>query len=83
MSPEFDPPKPGAPDDNDLGAPAHQLVQLEVEPSTNFFPIVRRKIYRRTAASQFVNFTWNVPAMVLRELLAMGIDLIKEVGNKA
>lgn len=81
MSPESDPPSPGSPDENDLGTPARELVQFEAEPSTSFVPIVRRKIYRRTAASQFVSFTWNVPVMVLRELLTFGIELIKGIGK--
>lgn len=81
MSPESDPPRPEIPGENDLGTPARELGQLEAEPSTSFVPTVRCKIYRRTAASQFVNFTWNVPAMVLRELLAFGIELLKGVGK--
>jgi hypothetical protein len=77
MSPNPETPKLPESDEGDLGRPAHELVELEQEPSANFVPILRRKIYRRTAASQFVNFTWNVPAIVLREMLAMAVELFK------
>jgi len=64
-------------DDHESGMPVRELETLEDEPSVNFVPLVRRRIYRRTAASQFVNFTWKVPAMLLRELLGMAADLLK------
>ena len=65
------------PDENDLGMPARELANLEEESARDFVPFVRRKIYRRTAASQFVNFTWNVSGLVLRELLTIAVELIK------
>jgi hypothetical protein len=78
------PNSPGrSPDDGDLGRPALELVRLEQEPSADFVPIVRRKIYRRTAASQFVSFTWNVPGVVLRELLTMAVELFKGTKTRA
>jgi hypothetical protein len=77
MSPDSEIPRPPESDEGDLGTPARELGNLEQEPSANFVPILRKKIYRRTAASQFVNFTWNVPAVVLREMLAMAVELFK------
>lgn len=77
MSPNSDAPDGRQPEEIDLGVPARELGQLEQEPTTDFVPIVRRKIYRRTAASQFVNFAWNVPGVVLRELLMMTVELFK------
>ena len=78
-------PDSGAPqnDEFELGPPARELAELGEEPSANFVPVLRRKIYRRTAASQFVNFTWNVPAVVFRELWGMAIELFKSSGPRA
>lgn len=83
MSPDSNQPGSSQHDDNDLGTPARELVLLEQETTGNFVPVVRRKIYRRTAASQFVNFTWNVPGLVLRELLNMAVQLIKGTKTNA
>jgi hypothetical protein len=70
-------------EDTNLGSPARELAQLEQEPSSDFVPIVRRKIYRRTAASQLVNFTWEVPVIVLREMLQIAVGLLKGTKTRA
>ena len=83
MSPDSEKPQPPQNDEFDLGRPARELAELGEEPSVSFVPMLRRKIYRRTAASQFVNFTWNMPAVVLRELWGMAIELLKSNSPRA
>ena len=77
MSPDSNDPNLSPLGESDLGLPAVELGELEQEPTIDLVPIVRRKIYRRTAASQFVNFSWGVPAMLIREFLILAADLFK------
>lgn len=48
--------------------PLRILTEQEMETSADFVAKVQRKIHRRSAASQYVSFTWNVPKVVLIEL---------------
>jgi hypothetical protein len=48
--------------------PIRVLADQEYEPSADFVAKVRRKIYRRTAASQLASYSWHLPKVILVEL---------------
>jgi len=49
--------------------PIEFLSDQEVEPSTDLIGRVRRSIQRRSAASQVATFTWQLPRLVLLEMV--------------
>jgi len=57
--------------DDDTGEPIRELLDLERETSSGFLTRVRRKIYRRTAVSQVATFSWELPKVVLVEMIGM------------
>jgi len=54
--------------EDQLGEPIEDLRELEQETSPQFLNVVRNKIHRRTAASQMISFSWELPKTVLMEL---------------
>lgn len=54
-------------EDVDPGVPIDTLASFEYEASTNFLGRIRRAIQRRTAASQVVSFSWDIPFLILIE----------------
>jgi hypothetical protein len=80
MSPETDNPRSFPPDDGE-GSPIGQLSALEQDTSSNFVMSVRKRIYRRTAASQFAAFSWNAPIMILMEFWGILADLFMGLGG--
>ena len=48
--------------------PLRVLVNQEQDPSPDFIGKVRRRIYRRTTASQFASYSWHLPKVVLMEM---------------
>ncbi len=60
-------------EDNPLeeGTPSAPLAELGQDVSPQFLEAVRKKIYRRTAANQVAAFSWNLPKVILREMLMM------------
>ena len=63
-------PKPSD-DGLDMGEPIDGLSELQQNTSPSFIAIIRRKIHRRTIASQLISFSWQVPKMVSVELRVM------------
>lgn len=65
---------------------AERLVELlreqEWETSPDFVAKVHRKIERRTAASHYVSFSWNMPKVVLVELAGLLKHLVTNVDGK-
>jgi hypothetical protein len=51
--------------------PIDLLVNLEQEVSPQFLAGVRKKIYRRMAANQMIGFSWNLPKVVLMEMMSL------------
>jgi hypothetical protein len=76
MSPDSDTSNPLDADDQDLGEPITDLLNLEQDTSPGFLNVVRRKIYRRAATSQFASFSWNVPKMIFVEFWNMLVQLL-------
>lgn len=76
MSPDSDKANSLPIDDQELGEPIAALLNLEQETSSTFLNLVRRKIYRRTTASQVAAFSWNVPRMILGEFWNMLVQLL-------
>jgi hypothetical protein len=68
--------------DVDPGEPVTVLADLEQEPSTAFLNVVRRKIHRRSAASQFVSFSWNVPKVILLEFWNILVEILSSRGTQ-
>jgi hypothetical protein len=53
------------------GEPITPLAELEQDVSPEFLSAVRKKIFRRTAANQMVAFSWNLPKVILLELIML------------
>ena len=51
--------------------PIDRLAELEQEVSPDFLRAVRKKIYRRTATGQVLAFSWNLPKVILLEMLTL------------
>jgi hypothetical protein len=58
--------------DNSAGSePIAALSNLEQEVSPSFLASIRKKIYRRTAANQLAAFSWNLPKVILMEMIML------------
>jgi len=68
------------PDDDDPIAP---LAELGQDVSPQFLQAVRNKIYRRTAANQMVAFSWNLPKVILMEMLLLIAHFVTGAKPKA
>ncbi len=62
--------------DTDTGEPVHALSTLSVSPEPGFLDLVRRRIYRKSLASQVVELTWHTPFLVLMEWILMAMDFV-------
>lgn len=62
-------------DDVDPGEPIAVLAGYEQGASGGFLTRIRRRIQRRTTASQLALFWWEVPSLVLVEFLRIVMEL--------
>jgi hypothetical protein len=62
--------------------PIVALAELEQDISPTFLAVVRKKIYRRTAASQVASFSWNIPRMIFFELANIFTRLLMLAGKR-
>jgi hypothetical protein len=69
-------PQPENEQDVDAGPPIVELAGLEHEPSATFLSIIRRRIHRRSTASQLASFSWNMPGMIFLEFWNALIQLL-------
>lgn len=76
MSSDSDKPNPRPSDDQGLGEPIADLLNLEQGTSPAFLSSVRKKIYRRVTASQFASFSWELPKIILLEFWTMLVELL-------
>lgn len=76
MSPDSDKPNPPPTDDQNLGEPIADLLNLEQDASSTFLSGVRRKIYRRSTTAQFVTFYFDLPKIILVEFWNMIVQLL-------
>lgn len=67
---------PESQNEEDAGEPLGALRQLEQEPSPNFLIGLRGKIHRRSLASQFASFAWEIPVRLLTEIWGLLLDLV-------
>lgn len=79
MSPNSDKPnsQPGDNDDQQEDVPIAGLVDLEQDISPAFLTAVRKKINRRSTASLFAAFSWQLPKMVLGEFWNALVQLLQ------
>jgi hypothetical protein len=56
--------------------PIRGLADLEHEVSPQFVSMVRQKIQRRATVSQFANFSWSLPRMILMEFLSLVVHVL-------
>lgn len=61
----------GQGDDLEPGRLVEVLRDQEVEPSTDFAGKVKRSIHRKAAAGQYASFAWQMPKVVLLEMLSL------------
>lgn len=67
----------GAPEDErEAGEPIGTLWKLEQDTALSFFNKIRRRIYRRTTASQLISVSWHLPGLVFAELIGMLIHIV-------
>lgn len=66
----------------DPGQPIAALTGFQYDPSPTFLSRMRRAIQRRTAASQVISFSWNVPALVLKEFLELLVGLFLQPADE-
>ncbi len=69
-------------DDQQLGEPIRALSELEQDTSPSFFNIVRKKIHRRIAVSQFLSFSWQAPKVVFVELGNMFVQILNALSTR-
>ena len=69
------------PGDQETGQPIRVLIDQEQEPSPHFIEQVRRKIYRRSAASQLASYSWHLPKIILMEMVRVFSHLLKAFGT--
>jgi hypothetical protein len=62
--------------------PIRGLADLETEVSPSFVNMVRRKIQRRTTASQYAHFSWSLPGIILMEFLHVLVHLFAVAGGR-
>ena len=70
------PRRPLPDDDPQAGEPITELNELELDTSPLFVRGVRRKIHRRTTASQLISFSWQAPGMAFAALGHMLIHIV-------
>jgi hypothetical protein len=67
--------------DLDPGPPIRALREQEHETSSDFIGRVRRRIYRRTAATQLASYSWDLPKVILFEMAEVFTHLLKTFGS--
>ncbi len=72
---------PNSSDDLDLGPPLLLLREQERETSARFVGLVRRRIHRRTAATQVATFSWHLPKTALAEMARLLSHFVQTFGS--
>jgi hypothetical protein len=62
--------------------PIRALADLESDVSESFRAKVWRKIQRRTTVSQYANFSWTLPGVILVEFLSVLVHLFSVANGK-
>ncbi len=67
---------------DDTGEPIRLLLDQQLEPSAHFVEKIRRRIYRRTAASQLASYSWHLPKVMLVEMFSVVTHFLRAFGTK-
>lgn len=74
---------------DDAGTPSSEqdepigvLAEQEEHISADFVPKLRRRIHRRAVSSQVVAFCWELPQIVLFEMVHLAVEVAAAVGGK-
>ena len=62
--------------------PIRVLRDQEQSPSPDFMGKVRRRIDRRTSASQFASYSWHLPKIILMELTRLIGHFVSAFGTR-
>ena len=62
--------------------PIRLLAGQEDQASADFIPKLRRRIHRRATSSQVVAFCWELPQIVLFEMVHLAVEVAAAVGGK-
>jgi hypothetical protein len=69
---------PPEPPETEMGIPVDELRLLEMDVPPRFLLGVHNRIERRRTTGQVVSFSWNLPAVILTEMLGW-VKLIQEL----
>jgi hypothetical protein len=69
---------PGSEEEEPIGLLAGQ----EDQAPADFIPKLRRRIHRRATSSQVVAFCWELPQIVLLEMVQLAVEVAAAVGGK-
>ena len=62
--------------------PIRSLAGQEDQAASDFIPKLRRRIHRRATSSQVVSFCWELPQIVLFEMVHLVAEVAAAVGGK-
>lgn len=62
--------------------PIRLFASQEEQVAADFIPKLRRRIHRRAASSQFVAFCWELPQIVLFEMVHLAVEVAAAVGGR-
>lgn len=62
--------------------PIRLFVGQEDQAARDFIPKLRRRIHRRAASSQVIAFCWELPQVVLFEMVHLAVEVAAAVGGK-
>jgi hypothetical protein len=71
-----------APNGDEPEPPIRALIDQEIETSPEFMTRVRRKIDRRTTISHLTSYSYDVPKIVLPEMLRVTWHLFLAFGGR-
>ena len=69
-------------EDEDLGEPVSELLELAEEPSAGFLSRIVSSIQRRNLASNFATLAWSAAAVALFEFLRMIFSAFEPRGSR-
>jgi hypothetical protein len=73
---------PGGPDNEGPDEPIRELRDLERDTTPGFLSRIRRKIYRRAAVSHVATFSWQIPKVILLEMVGMLGHILNAFGAR-
>jgi len=68
-------------DDDDMGSPIGELVEIGEPTSSGFFGRVRNSIDRRRLSSELTDLSWNGVLSVMLEFVDMAVQLVTGTGT--